>query len=50
MSFILVWISLVIVSVGLITLGKWVKKDAQVYALIGLIVVEIALIATLAIL
>jgi len=50
MSYILTWISLVIVSLGLIFLGKWVKKEAQIYVLIGLIIVEISLIIVLTIL
>lgn len=36
MSYALALISLVIVSTGLIVLNKWVKSEAQVYALIGL--------------
>lgn len=47
MSYILVWISLVIVSLSLIFLNKWVKKGTQIYALIGLIIVEISLITIL---
>jgi hypothetical protein len=48
MSHILSWISLVFVSLGLIFLGKWVKEEAQIYALIGLTIVEISLIVVLA--
>lgn len=50
MSYIFAWISLVLVSLGLIFLGKWVKEEAQAYALIGLVVVEISLIIVLNIL
>ena len=48
MAFTLAWISLVIVSLGLIFLGRWVKEKAQIYALIGLAFVEISLIVVLA--
>lgn len=47
MSYILTWISLVFVSIGLIFLGRWVKKEAQIYVLIGLVFVEISLIVVL---
>jgi len=41
------WISLVIVSLGLIFLGRWVKDEVKVYALIGLVVIEVSLIMVL---
>ncbi len=47
MSYILTWVSLVIVSFGLIFLGRWVKKETQIYALIGLAIVEVSLIIAL---
>ena len=47
MSYILSWISLVFVSIGLIFLSRWVKKEAQIYVLIGLVIVEISLIIAL---
>jgi len=47
MPFILSWISLVFVSLGLIFLGRWVKKEAQIYALVGLVIVEVSLIIVL---
>ncbi len=50
MIYIFVWISLIIVSLSLIFLDKWVKKEAQTYTLIGLIIVEISLIMVLNIL
>ena len=50
MSYILTWISLVFVSLGLIFLGRWVKKEAQIYALIGLVIVEVSLIIALSVL
>lgn len=47
MTSILVWISLALVSISLIYLFRWVKEGAQVYALIGLVFVEITLIIVL---
>ena len=41
------WISLVIISLGLIFLSRWVKEEVKVYALIGLAVVEVSLIVVL---
>lgn len=46
----MIWVSLVIVSFGLIFLNKWVKKEAQTYALVGLVILEISLIMILNIL
>jgi len=50
MPYILLWISLVLVSLSLIFLAKWVKEGAQIYALLGLTVVELSLIMALNIL
>lgn len=47
MIYILHWISLVVLSFGLIFIGRWVKEEAQVYALIGLIIVGLSLIIAL---
>jgi len=47
MAYILTWISLVVVSLSLIFLGRWVKEEAQVYVLVGLVMVEISLIVVL---
>lgn len=47
MIYILTLISLVIVSLGLIFLNRWVKNEAQIYALIGLVVIEVSLIMAL---
>lgn len=44
MAFILSWLSLVLVSVSLIYIGRWVRDEAQIYALFGLIFVEISFI------
>lgn len=48
MPHVLSWISLVLVSFGLIFLGRWVKTEAQTYALVGLLIVEVSLIVVLA--
>ena len=45
--FFMTWISLVFVSLGLIFLGRWVKRQVKVYALIGLAVIEVSLIMVL---
>lgn len=50
MPYILAWISLVLVSLSLIFLGKWVKEETQIYALLGLTVVALSLIMVLNIL
>lgn len=50
MTYVLAWISLLFVSISLIFLGKWVKKEAQICALIGLVIVEISLIMALSVL
>ncbi|MCK4387000.1 MAG: hypothetical protein KAV41_02880 [Candidatus Pacebacteria bacterium] len=47
MIYILTWISLIVISGGLILLDRWVKKEAQTYALLGLVFVEISLILVL---
>jgi len=47
MAYTLAWISLVLISISLIYLNRWVKKETQIYALIGLVVVEISLIVVL---
>jgi cadmium resistance protein CadD (predicted permease) len=43
MVYTLAWISLVLVSLSLIFINRWVKEEAQLYALIGLIVIEASL-------
>jgi len=48
MTFVLSIISLILVSLSLLFLGKWVKEEAQIYALIGLAIVEVSLIVVLA--
>ena len=47
MTYILVWISLLLTSLSLIYLGRWVKEYAQIYALTGLTFVVITLIVVL---
>lgn len=47
MAYILLWISLVIISISLIFINRWVKEKVQKYALVGLIIVEISLIVAL---
>lgn len=48
MIYVLAWISLVLISVSLVFLNKWVKEEALVYALVGLGLVEISIIFILA--
>ncbi len=48
MIYVFTLVSLIIVSSSLIFLGKWVKRDMQIYALIGLTIIEISLIMILA--
>jgi len=50
MTYILTWLSLVITSLGLVFIGRWVKKEAQVYVLVGLTIVVISLVMTLTVL
>jgi len=47
MSYILTWVSLVFVSLSLIFLDRWVKKEVQIYALVVLVIVEVTLIVAL---
>ncbi len=47
MTYFLTWISLVLVSLSLIYLGRWVKKESQTQALIGLVIVGVTLIVVL---
>jgi len=50
MVYILTWTSLVLISLSLVYLSKWVKEGALVWALVGLAFVEITLIMVLRIL
>lgn len=47
MIYFLTWVSIVFVSLGLIFIGRWVKEEAQIYALIGLVIVDISLFIAL---
>ena len=41
------WLSLIILSFGIIFIGRWVKNETQVYALAGLTIVMLSLIIAL---
>jgi len=47
MLYILHWLSLVILAFGLLFIGRWVKEEAQGYALVGLLMVAVSLITAL---